>query len=172
MAYRKTDAVLAEIEGRKTKIVQAAITIISSKGAAALTSDKVASKAKLSVGLIYKHFPDMDELRAHVFAQFLARDLDVLQSQPLVEGLRAWTKLLSANAHLAGALANDFGYRDGIKRELAKQLRAAGHDYPTTLAAALCGAIIEASRSLTAPNGAQLSTILLRAIGLPSKVRA
>lgn len=173
MAYRKTDDVIAEIEGRRERIIKAAFSIISQRGASALTSAKIAAKSKLSVGLIYKHFPDMDELRAHMFAQFLAHDLALLRAGNLADGIRAWAKHLAADPRSTAAVAAEPSYRDGIKRELASQIRAAtGSGDSNILAAVVCGAVLEASGSMRPRDETALSTALLRACGIRSKANA
>lgn len=173
MAYHKTEQVLAEIEGRKERIVAAALSVISKYGAQALTSARVAKISRQSVGLIYKHFPDMDELRAHVLSLLLARDLAVLrEAGDLALAIRAWTKALSLDARITAALAADEGYRDGMKRELAMMIRSAGGENASTLAAVVCGAAMEASRASQADRGGALTTALLRACGIRSRVNA
>lgn len=173
MAYRKTDEVIAEIEGRKTRVVNAATAVIRKQGVAALTSAKVAKQAKLSVGLIYKHFPDMDELRAHVFAQMLAHDLVLIrEASDLAQAIRAWVKQLAGDPRSTDALAAEPAYRDGIKRELTKIIRAAGSDFPSLHAVVVCGAVFEASGSIGPRDVAQLTTALLRACGIRAKANA
>lgn len=171
MAYHKTEKVLAEIGARKALIVAAAIDTISKHGIDALTTNEIATRSKQSVGLIYKHFPDMEELRAYVFAQLLARDVELIQqAESLQDGIRTWARRLASDARLTAALAAQPSYRDGVKRELAKLIKATGAEQPALLAAVVCGAVIEASGSLRPRDELTLSTALLRAIGV--RVRA
>lgn len=173
MAYRKTEKVLAEISGRRDVIVASAVDIISKFGIDALTGSEIAKRADLSVGLIYKHFADIDELRAFVFAQLLARDLELIRAAgTLPGGIRAWAKQLASDARLTAAIARDHAYRDGIKKELARMIRAAGGDNPFILSAVVCGAVIEASGSLRPRDELALTTALLRAVGVRSRVMA
>lgn len=173
MAYRKTEKVLAEITGRRDIIVASAIDIISKLGIDALTTAEISKRSNLSVGLIYKHFADFSELRAFMFAQLLARDLELIRAAGnLPGGIRAWARQLASDARITTAVARDAAYRDGIKKELAKQIKAAGGDSPAILAAVVCGAVIEASGSLRPRDEIALTTALLRAIGTPSKVTA
>lgn len=170
MAYHKTEKVLAEIGARRSLIVAAAIDTISRGGIDALTTSAISDRSKQSVGLIYKHFPDMDELRAHVFAQLLARDVELIQeAENLQAGIRAWARHLSSDARLTAALAAQPSYRDGIRRELAKLIKATGAEQPALLAAVVCGAVLEASGSLRPRDEAALSTALLRAIGVRAR---
>lgn len=174
MAYRKTESVLAEIAGRKTKIVNAAIAVISKHGAAALTSDRVAIRAKVSVGLIYRHFPDMDELRAHIFALLLARDLDLIrEAGDLTQAISLWARQLAEQPHITVALARDVAYRNGVKIELAKMIRSAtGSGDSAIFAAVVTGAVFEVAPSLKPRGERILIGSLLRAIGVRSRSNA
>lgn len=172
MAYYKTEQVIAEIEGRRERIVAAAFAVISKHGAHALTSARVAKISRQSVGLIYKHFPDMDELRAHVLSLLLSRDVAVLrEAGDLAPAIRAWMKTLSLDARMTSALAADAGYRDGMKRELAKMIRSATGDGDSNIfAAVVCGAVLEAAGTLRPRDENALTTALLRACGIRSRV--
>lgn len=171
MAYVKSEKVLAEIEGRKALIVAAAIDIIKRDGIEATTSAVISEASGLSVGLIYKHFPDIEELRAHVLALLLARDLELLRAAgSLPEGIRAWAKHMARDARMTAACAANAVYREGVKRELAKLIKATGADSPAILAAVVAGAVFEAAGTLRPRDEVTLTAALLRAIGV--RVRA
>jgi hypothetical protein len=103
----------------------------------------------------------------------LARDLELIRvAGTLPGGIRAWAKQLASDARITAALARDHAYRDGIKKELVKLIKAAGGESPAILAAVVCGAVIEASGSLRPRDELALTTALLRAIGVRSRVTA
>lgn len=167
MAYVKSEKAIAEIEGRRALIIAAAIDIIKSDGMAAVTTNDVAARSGQSVGLIFRHFADMVELRAHVLSVLLARDLQLLRDAgSLAEGIRTLSRHLSRDVRITAACAADEAYRDGMRREIAKLIRATGAEGVPVLAAMTLGAILEASRGLRPGDHVALSRALLRAIGM------
>lgn len=172
MAYRKTEKVLAEITGRRDVIVASAIDIISKLGVDALTTAEISKRADLSVGLIYKHFPDVTELHAFIFAQLLARDLYTITSGGTLErGIRTWARERAGDARITAALARDQAYRTGIRKELARMIKTAGGESPSLAAAVVCGAVLEAAGTLKPREEYALSAMLLRGAGVRFKVK-
>jgi len=171
MAYRKTEKILAGIEARKASILAAAIDLITRHGMEGFTTDAIAERAEVAVGLIYKYFPDKTEVLAAVVAQLLARDLATIrEAGSLAGGIRAWAQRVAANHRLMATIGAVPAYRAGIRAELAKMIRAAGGESPAILAAVAYGAILEAAGSLRPRDEATLTTALLKAMGL--RVRA
>lgn len=175
MAYVKSEKTLAEIEGRKGTIVAAAIDALKSDGHDAVTSAEVSERSGLSVGLIYKHFPDIEELRAHVFAILLARDIEVLQAHDaLPDALRAWAKHMAKEPRLSQACSNSDVYREGIRRELVRMIKVSAPEcgWPTISAGVVAGAVFEVAATLRPRDELALTAALLRAIGVRSKASA
>jgi AcrR family transcriptional regulator len=173
MAYRKTEKILAGIEARKAGIMAAAIDLISRNGLDGFTTDAIAARAELAVGLIYKYFPDKTELLAAVVAQLLARDLAAIrEAGNLPGGIRAWMQRVAANHRLMATIGAVPAYRAGIRAELAKMIRSAGGESPAILAAVAYGAVIEAAGSLRPRDEATLTTALLKAMGLRVRITA
>jgi AcrR family transcriptional regulator len=173
MAYRKTEKVLAGIETRKAAIVEAAILLIGKHGMDGLTTDAIATKAKVSVGLLYKYFPDMVELRAAVFAHLAASDLKVLRDAGgLEKGIRAWAKHVALDYRLISSVGALPGYREPIRAELAKQIRAAGGEGTAVMSALVYGAVLEAAGTMKPRDELTLVNALLRAVGVRAKATA
>ena len=147
MAYRKTEKVLANLEARRNSILASAIDVIAKSGMEGLTTDAVAARAAVAVGLIYKYYPDKTELIAAVFAHLLARDLAAMRDAAIVEktplpALAAAIAVFFArldNAHLVRAMASAPVYQLGVRVELERLIRATDMDLTPkarTLAAA------------------------------------
>lgn len=166
MAYRKTEKVLAHLEARRAGIIAAAIDVIAKSGMEGLTTDAIAERGAIAVGLIYKYFPDKTELLAAVVAQLLARDLAaVKECGTLSDAIPVFFNRICSNYRLMSAIGQVPAYREGIRREFARLIRATGTESPTILAAAVYGAIFEAAG--IGPRVEQSLTIcLLRAIGV------
>lgn len=173
MAYRKTEKVLAGIEARKATIIAAAIHIIGKHGMEGLTTDAIAMRAKVSVGLLYKYFPDMVELQAAVFAHVAASDLEILRSAGSLEkGIRAWAKHVAQDYRLISSVGALPGYREPIRAELAKQIRAAGGEGTAIMSAVVYGAVLEAAGIMKPRDELMLVTALLKAVGVRARVAA
>lgn len=130
MAYRKTEKVLANLEARSNSILAAAIDVIARSGMEGLTTDAVAKRADIGVGLIYKYFPDKDELVAAVFAKLLARDLETMRARPDKDPLRALAVAIAVfysvtQSPLSRACGANPVYRAGVEREFYGLIRAA-----------------------------------------------
>lgn len=137
MAYRKTEKVLAKLEARRHSIMACAIDVLSKSGMGGLTTDAVAERAGIAVGLIYKYFPDKTELLAAVVAQLLARDIAAVREASIAEkdnplhALAAGITVLyhrMDNPRLVKAMVAQPAYRLGIRTELERLIRAAMTD--------------------------------------------
>lgn len=130
MAYRKTEKVLANLEARRNSILASAIDVIARSGMEGLTTDAVATRAEIGVGLIYKYYADRTELVAAVFAKLLARDLETMRARPEKDPLRALAVAIAVfysvtQLPLARACGANPVYRKGIRDELSRLIRAA-----------------------------------------------
>jgi AcrR family transcriptional regulator len=148
MAYRKTEKVLAQMAAKREAIIAAAIALVKTSGIGEVMVDNVAAQAGVSVGLIYKYFPDMAELRATVIARLLDLDIEAMHARAAA-GNTALQGLANAiavfygrrkNERLHRALMESPIYRDGVRRTLDRLMTAAGYGDAFTAAAAL-GAI-------------------------------
>lgn len=176
MAYRKTEKVLAGIAARRAALIAAAIDVIARDGLEGLTTDAIAERAELAVGLIYKYFPDKTELLAEVVQQLLERDLKALRaavidySTPVDRLNVALTFIgnrMTKSYRLMSAIGQQPGYSEPMRAELAKLIRATeAADSPAVLAAAAYGALIEVARSGRSRDVETVATALLRGFGL------
>lgn len=167
MAYRKTPQIIAEIESRRAAIVAATEDIVLKLGIAGLTTDLVASRAKISVGLIYKHFPDKAELIPAMVGNALARDMEAFNHA--IMGVPPPATLVRAVAviyyrmkgpHLNAALLSSPIYRNTLSEALARIVPVD----PPALAKIASAAILGATRGIWeavdgAPRGARHSVI-------------
>lgn len=125
MAYRKTEKVLAQLEGRRQLIIASAIDIITKSGIEAVTTDKVAARAGIANGSVYFNFADRAEMDAAVFAHLLARDLSAIrkvaaaQDTPVGALAAAITTFSDIAQGLLGRACEACPiYRKGIESEL------------------------------------------------------
>lgn len=179
MAYRKTEKVLQQMQSRRDSLVAAAIDVIAKSGIAAFTTDAVAVRAGVAAGLIYKYFPDRNELLAAVVAHLLARDLGIMRNAAQAERdeLTALTAALLAHflslhrPRLVHAMAHAPAYRLGILTELELLIRAAT-DIPAkaraVAAAGALGALLSIFDVGTGPKGNAPAAVLfaLRGMGI------
>jgi AcrR family transcriptional regulator len=182
MAYRKTEKVLAGIAARRAALIAGAIDVIARDGLAGLTTDAIAERAELAVGLIYKYFPDKTELLAAAVQLLLERDLKALRGSVLdyshpVERLAAALTLLGSRIgkeyRLMSVIATQAAYREPIRAELAKLIRATeAADSPAVLAAAAYGALLEVARAGRSKDLDTLTGALLRGFGLKVSKKA
>lgn len=171
MAYNKTETILAEIEARKLKIIAAALDIIGKHGMEGVVTSAVAERAKVSQGLIFKYFADKTELVAAVIGFVLARDLAILRdTTDLDEGIRAWARQCSGLPRTAQVIGATPEYRNGIRGELTKRIRAAGIENSPLMGAVVYGAVLEACSTLKPRDELLLVSTLMKAMGV--RVRA
>jgi AcrR family transcriptional regulator len=136
MVYRKTEKVLAHLANQREMLLERAVTKIKISGFDKLTSDTLAARAKVSVGMIYKYFPDMAELRAAIVQRLLDQDLALMRDRAAEEtgALRAFSGSItvfytfSENANLFRAMAEQPAYRAGIRAELESLIKEAAPD--------------------------------------------
>lgn len=66
-------------EDRRVQILQAAVAVATRTGYHTLTRDTVAAEARMSVGLMYRHFTSMDDLKRSVMEEAIRqRNLPIL----------------------------------------------------------------------------------------------
>lgn len=176
MAYNKTEKVLAGIEARKNLFLAAAIDIISKHGTVGLTVNAVAEGSGQSVGLIYKYFPDLTELRAAVVQQQLDRDLAAIREAAtgapgaqLASALAVYYARLK-KPKLVHALSAEPIYQLGISAEIAKLIRATLDFTPKGASLAAAGTLGALCALAVANDGAKMKPqevllFVLRGIG-------
>lgn len=172
MAYAKSEKIIEGIEARKARIVAATFQIIAKSGLPGFTMGAVATRARLSEGLIYKHWADKTELLAAATAQVLARDLALLRAGDLQRGIRSWARQLADDHRVMSVIGTLPIYSEAIKLELRSQLRAAGAEHPTMSSAVVYGAVLEMAGSLGPRDVTPLLAALMAACGLKVHVAA
>lgn len=176
MAYRKTAKVLAHLAARKALILGAAEDVIARHGLEGLDTARVAARANVAVGAVYKHFPDKHEIFAAIVARALARDVELIReaatratrpNEMLGNGIRAWMDSLAAHHAVMVTLGANVDYRAVIRTEFARLIRATQPAESAPLLAAVAyGAIFEAVRAYPSRNETAIVGVALRAIGL------
>jgi len=105
-------------------IRQAALEIIEKDGPAALTTNRVAERAGVSIGSLYHYYPNKEAIVADLFemrVQRLVAEIDAMRASvhfedlPLPDALRAYLELALTHrarfAHLHREFLRDFGAR-------------------------------------------------------------
>lgn len=80
MAYRQTAAVEARLKDNRSRILDAARTLVSEGGWREAQVASVAAAAGMATGTVYRYFPSKAELFAEVLSAVSQREVDVLSS--------------------------------------------------------------------------------------------
>jgi AcrR family transcriptional regulator len=130
-------------EGTRQRLLDAAEALLREGGLAAATVPAIAARAGLSVGIVYKRFPDKDALLREVFARWHARAtaanaraLDRARWRgapigPLLASLLTGTvRAYAANRRLYGAVVEfvEAHPDERFRRRMERLRRAALHD--------------------------------------------
>jgi AcrR family transcriptional regulator len=182
MAYRPTERSEAKRLATRERIVAAALDQVAEGGYASASVQRVAVRAGVATGTVYRHFASKGELFAEVFRRAAQPELDVVAEVSSAPGLAAPERIAAAaEAFARRALAAPVlayaqiaepvdppvaaerlvfrrGYRDAFRHALDEGVESgeiARHD-SETLAAALVGALGEALVGPLSParNGA------------------
>lgn len=175
MAYRKTEKVLAALEARRQNILASTMDVIAKGGLEALTSDSLRKRAGVPVGLIYHYFADLTEVVAAVVQQLLERDVAaVKECGSIVEAIPVFFHRVASNYGLMKVIGQMPAYRDAMKRELARLIRATDPaESPALLAAVVYGAILEAGGGAkTSKTEEALTAVLMAAVGIKRSARS
>lgn len=184
MAYRKTEAVLKKLAGKRAHILQAAIELADRDGLDSVTIENIARRARVAVGTIYLHFADRHEIRAALIADQVAEDVkriayaaDRAKSpmESLAAAIAVFIDRFQSRKHLGVSLAREPVYRVNIQSEFERKIAVAierrdiPKDDPSVLAAAAYGAICEVlatGHRILRKNEPSLAILALRAIGM------
>ena len=169
MAYRPTEKTLARKAEIRQRLLDAALTLVSGGGFAALTMVAVSAHAGIATGAVYKHFASKDALCAEVFRVATEKEVawvretalqqDGSPSERLLRAIEAFAMRALRNPRLAFALIAEpvdvlvdalrlryrLAYAD-VFEQLVEQGIQSGEfapQYPSVSAAALVGVIAE-----------------------------
>jgi AcrR family transcriptional regulator len=170
MAYRQTPRTQARRAAARERILAAALEQVAEGGYASAGVQRVAERAGVAVGTVYRHFPSKGELFAEVFSRASERELAIVAAATTADGRSARERCAAgAEAFCRRALAGPVlayaqiaepvdpaveserlrlrrGYRDVFMAALEDGIEAGElepHD-SSTVAAAIVGALGEA----------------------------
>jgi len=169
MAYRPTEKTLARKAEIRQRLLNAALSLVSGGGFAALTMVAVAAQAGIATGAVYKHFASKDQLCSEVFRLATEKEVawvretalrgDDSPSERLLRAIEAFALRALRNPRLAFALiaepvdvqvdAQRLRYRlayANVFEQLVEQGIQSGEfapQFPSVSAAALVGVIAE-----------------------------
>lgn len=182
MAYRRTENVLARMEGTRLSILAAAVALIDKQGEVALTIDfmnAVADKIGRSVGTIYNYFQNKEEVISAAVAHVLAGDIDAMRNAAaskttgpaaLACAVAALYRRMSAHGlNVARLLFNRELYMDGLRDELEKLVKDAADMPPkerASTADALIGAVFSMYLLGRETSTFTVANMALRCLGL------
>ena len=107
MAYRPTERTLARKAEIRQRLLDAAISLVSGGGFAALTMVAVAAQAGIATGAVYKHFASKDELCSEVFRVATEKEVTWVREMALQgEGSPSERMLRAIEAFALRALRN------------------------------------------------------------------
>jgi AcrR family transcriptional regulator len=169
MPYRPTERTEQRKAAVRERIVAAALDLLAEGGYASATVQRIATRAGVATGTVYRHFPSKSHLFAEVFRRAAAREIEAFATATQDDGRSATERIAAATEAFARrALAEPTrayallaepvdpavdaerlvfrrGYRDVVVDVLSQGVERGefeSHDKQTT-AAALVGAIGE-----------------------------
>ncbi|HJV74631.1 MAG TPA: TetR/AcrR family transcriptional regulator [Noviherbaspirillum sp.] len=104
MAYRPTEKTEARKAALKQRLLDAALSLVSTDGFNALTIQAVAQAAGIATGAVYKHFDSKAQLCAEVFRIATEKEVAVVRDTALGEGAPAIRLLKTIEAFAIRAL--------------------------------------------------------------------
>jgi AcrR family transcriptional regulator len=177
MPYRRTENIVRKLAARHDAIVAAACEVAAEGGMATVQIARVAERAGIATGTVYRYFPSKSELVAALVAALAEREMAALESaadaapgplSALAAAIVTFAARALANRRLAFALIAEpvepeidrvrASYRQALAAEVEKLIRRAldaGRlpDQDAALAAAgLLGALIAALIGPHAPD--------------------
>ena len=96
MAYRPTEKTLARKAEIRQRLLNAALSLVSGGGFAALTMVAVAAQAGIATGAVYKHFASKDQLCCEVFRLATEKEVACVSETALQGGGSPSERLLRA----------------------------------------------------------------------------
>ena len=75
MAYRRTPAVQQRLDGVRTQLLDAALSLVAERGYAGCAVAEVATRAGVGTGTVYRYFPNKGELFAEVFRTACSKEV-------------------------------------------------------------------------------------------------
>ncbi len=170
MPYRETTRTQARLAATRERILDEALAQVAEGGYASASVQRVADRAGVAVGTVYRHFPSKGDLFAEVFSRASERELAIVAAataadgRPATERCAAGAEVFSRRALAGPVLAYAQiaepvdpaveserlrlrrGYRDVFAAVLEEGIQSGElepHD-SSTVAAALVGALGEA----------------------------
>lgn len=80
MAYRRTPAIQARLDGQRAALIAAAVAQLSETGYSGCSVAAVAGRAGVAAGTVYRHFEDKGELAAEVFRVVVGREVAAVRA--------------------------------------------------------------------------------------------
>lgn len=162
MAYRKTKKILAQLEAKRSLIVACGADVVGRADFNGALIEATAARAAISVGAIYKYFPDRAELFAAVVAAVLAGDLKDMRERvnedtdPLRRLVGAMVVLSSrfSGSRASQEISLEPIYDRAVRDELARLIGAAVDMAPADVRIAARG-VLGALRAMAEAHGAQ-----------------
>jgi AcrR family transcriptional regulator len=106
MAYRQTAAVEARLQDNRTRILEAARSLVSEGGWKEAQVASVAAAAGIATGTVYRYFPSKADLFAEVLAAVSQREVDVLSEIAAEDGAAAGRLHASVTSFVRRAMRN------------------------------------------------------------------
>jgi AcrR family transcriptional regulator len=85
VAYRSTERTEARLAKVRSRIIDAALGLISEGGYVNAQVAAVAERARVAVGTVYRHFPSKSDLFAEVFRRASQREVDAMRAGAAVD---------------------------------------------------------------------------------------
>lgn len=86
MAYRRTEAVEQRLASTREDILRAARAVVAEEGFGGATQAKVAARAGVATGTLYKHFPSKDALTVALYQKLGGHEMGLTQEAATHQG--------------------------------------------------------------------------------------
>ncbi|OKJ10299.1 TetR/AcrR family transcriptional regulator [Kitasatospora sp. CB01950] len=110
MAYRRTAAVQARLDGQREAVLRAAVALLAERGYGGCSMAAVADRAGIATGSMYQHFDSKADLAVTLFRTVCGREIDAVTeaagrvADP-VDGVAAVVETFAARALKSPRLA-------------------------------------------------------------------
>ncbi|MFD7641030.1 TetR/AcrR family transcriptional regulator [Kitasatospora sp. NPDC059795] len=110
MAYRRTAAVQARLDGQREAVLRAAVALLAERGYGGCSMAAVADRAGIATGSMYQHFDSKADLAVTLFRTVCGREIDAVteaagRAADPVDGVAAVVETFAARALKSPRLA-------------------------------------------------------------------
>jgi AcrR family transcriptional regulator len=155
MAYRRTAKVETRLADNRSRILDAARTLVAARGFRQAQIAAVAASAGLATGSVYRYFPSKAHLMVELLRAICAREAEVVRRIAAGDGPARGRLAAALEAFVGRALEGDRLAYAVVAEPAAPEIEDARQEIKRELALIFGGLVDEAAneRNLAAPDG-------------------